>query len=131
MFKDFLKPLKKRDAQIAALLFGAVLLILVYNLIKDLLSGMTFEEVRSNILMIVFFGIIEWGMVVIGTSKDKDENAASEDSSPKAGEMLPEESAEEEDPEEYTEGLSEEFGEEDADDADGSEDAGADGSEAG
>ena len=93
MFKGFFKPLKKRDAQIAAVLFGIVLLILAYNLVKDLFGGKTFDELHSNIMLIAFFAIIEWGMVVISTSKDKDENAANEDASQKNSAALQEGSA--------------------------------------
>ena len=109
MFKGFFKPLKKRDAQIAAVLFGIVLLILAYNLIKDLFSGKSFDELHSNIMIIAFFAIIEWGMVVIATSKDKDENAAEKDASADNNAALLEGSDEKEGSEEFTEGLSEEF----------------------
>jgi hypothetical protein len=109
MFKGFFKPLKKRDAKIAAVLFGIVLLILAYNLVKDLFGGKTFDELHSNIMLIAFFAIIEWGMVVISTSKDKDENAANEDASPENSAALLEGSDEKEGSEEFTEGLSEEF----------------------
>ena len=110
MFKGFFKPLSKRDAKIASVLFGIVLIILAYNVIKDLFAGMSFDEVRSNILLVAFLGIIEWGMVVIATSKDKDESASSEDASPQSCAALPEGSEETEGSEEFTE----EFGADDS-----------------
>lgn len=122
MFKDFFKPLKKRDAKIAAVLFGIVLIIFAVNLIKDVISGKYFEELHSSIMLIAFFAIIEWGMVVIATSKDKEGNAESEDASPETDEAMLEGS------EDYTEGLSEEFEGYSGDESgDAGDDAGAEG----
>ena len=128
MFKGFFKPLAKRDAKIAAVLFGIVLLVLAVNLVKDVLSGKHFEELHANIMIIAFFAIIEWGMVVIATSKDKEESAAGEDASPETNAALLEGSEEKEGSEEFTEGLSEEFEGYSGDESgDAGDDAGAEG----
>ena len=69
------KPISKRDAKIAAVLFGAVLIVLLVNLVKSLLAGAVFEELHNNLLLIAFAVIVEFGMVTIATSKDKEEEA--------------------------------------------------------
>lgn len=71
--RSFFRPLTKRDAKIAAVVVGLVIAYLVISFIKDLLSGLTFEEVRTEIILIAFAGFLEWGMLQIAISKDKDE----------------------------------------------------------
>ena len=112
------KPISKRDAKIAAVLFGAVLIVLVVNLVKSLLAGAVFEELHNNLLLIAFAVIVEFGMVTIATSKDKEEEAGEvkeieevdageeEDEEPKT---VLEGENEREGSEEFTEGLNEEF----------------------
>ena len=113
------KPISKRDAKIAAVLFGAVLIVLVVNLVKSLLAGAVFEELHNNLLLIAFAVIVEFGMVTIATSKDKEEEAGEvkEIEDVEAGEEEDEEPEtvlegenEREGSEEFTEGLNEEFG---------------------
>ena len=72
--RSLFKPLTKRDAKIAAVVVGLVLIVLVISFVKDLLAGYTFDEVRSSALLIAFAGIIEWGMITIAFSKDKEDN---------------------------------------------------------
>ena len=75
------KPLSKRDAKIAAVLFGIGFLYMLFNTVKDVLSGKTFDELHSDLLLLAFIGIIEWGMVSVGFTKDKDkEDEESEES---------------------------------------------------
>ena len=82
MFKGFFKPLSKRDARIAAVLFGAGFLYMLYTIIKDMLAGRTFDELHSDFMILAFVGIIEWGMLTISFGKeknaveDKDEESA-------------------------------------------------------
>lgn len=75
------KPLSKRDAKIAAVLFGIGFLYMLFNTVKDVLSGKTFDELHADLLLLAFIGIIEWGMVSVGFTKDKDkEDEESEES---------------------------------------------------
>ena len=106
------KPLTKRDARIAAVLFGAGFLYMLYTIVKDILAGKSFDELNADIMILAFIGIIEWGMITISFSKDKKQDeepeAALEGENEKDGS------------EEFAEGLSEESdaGGSDTDDAD-------------
>ena len=111
MFKGFFKPLSKRDAKIAAVIFGITLIVLAYELIKQIFAGTPFDEMRNMLLLTAFAAIVEFSMVTIATSKDKDEEkAGSEDSEELPEETFAEGSNEREGSEEFTEGLNEEFG---------------------
>ena len=66
------KPLSKRDAKIAAVLFGLGFLYMLYNIIRDMLAGKTFDELHADFMILAFIGIIEWGMITVGFSKDKN-----------------------------------------------------------
>ena len=98
------KPLSKRDAKIAAVLFGAGFLYMLYSIIRDMTAGRTFDELHSDFIVLAFIGIIEWGMITVGFTKDKKQNEE-EEASPQIS------SGEEQEDiaEEYTEGLSEEY----------------------
>ena len=98
------KPLSKRDAKIAAVLFGAGFLYMLYSIIRDMTAGRTFDELHSDFIVLAFIGIIEWGMITVGFTKDKKQNEK-EEASPQIS------SGEEQEDiaEEYTEGLSEEY----------------------
>ena len=109
MFKGLFKPLSKRDAKIASVIFGIALIILVIEALKEIFGGATFDEVRNVILLTVFCGIIEFGMITIVTSKDKGEEAAGE-TKELPGDIPAEGFNEREGSEEFTEGLNEEFG---------------------
>ena len=93
------KPLSKRDAKIAAVLFGAGFLYMLYSIIKDMTAGRTFDELHSDFIVLAFIGIIEWGMITVGFTKDKKQNEK-EEASPQIS------SGEEQEDiaEEYTEG---------------------------
>ena len=67
----FFKPLAKKDAQIVAVIFGLAFIYLVISFIKTLLSGTTFDDAKSDLILIAFVGIVEWAMITIALSKDK------------------------------------------------------------
>ena len=67
----FFKPLSKKDAQVIAVIFGLAFIYLVISFIKTLLSGTTFDDAKSDLILIAFVGIVEWAMVNIALSKDK------------------------------------------------------------
>lgn len=77
--RSFFRPLTKRDAMIAAVVVGLVIVYLVVSFIKDLMSGLTFEEMKTEIILIAFAGFLEWGMLQIAISKDKDDEDGSGD----------------------------------------------------
>ena len=127
MFKGFFKPLSKRDAKIAAVIFGITLVVLVYELLRQIFAGTTFDDLRNTLLLTVFAAIVEFSMITIVTSRDKDGDKSEEAKElPEA--VSAEGSDEREGSEEFTEGLSEEFGTDT--DPEGA-DAGAEGGEAG
>ncbi|MBQ9890127.1 MAG: hypothetical protein IJM39_01835 [Firmicutes bacterium] len=69
--RSFFKPLSKRDATVIAVIFGLALIALIVNFVKSLIGGSTFDDVRSDIILIVFAAIVEWAMINIALSKDK------------------------------------------------------------
>ncbi len=69
--RSFFKPLSKRDATVIAVIFGLALIALIVNFVKNLIGGSTFDDVRSDIILIVFAAIVEWAMINIALSKDK------------------------------------------------------------
>ena len=79
--KSFFKPLSKRDAQVIAVIFGLAFIYLVISFIKTLIAGTTFDDAKSDLILVFFVGIIEWAMVKIALSKDKksEEKQAAED----------------------------------------------------
>ena len=99
------KPLSKRDAKIAAVLFGLGFLYMLYTIVKEVMAGRTFDELHSDLIILAFIAIIEWGMITVGFSKDKKEDEEEEEP-----ETVLEGENEREGSEEFTEGLSEEFG---------------------
>ena len=62
--------MSRKNARFAAVVIGVILIVGIINFIKDILSGMTFDELRSNILLLIFGAIIEYAMIIIATSKD-------------------------------------------------------------
>ena len=105
------------------MLFGAGFLYMLFTIIKDMLGGKTFDELHADIMILAFIGIIEWGMITVGFSKDKNK----EDEEDEAPEAALEGENERDGAEEFTEGLSEEFEGygSDPDDAPGGSDADA------
>ena len=69
--RSFFKPLSKRDATVIAVIFGLALIALIVKFVKSLIGGSTFDDVRSDIILIVFAAIVEWAMINIALSKDK------------------------------------------------------------
>ena len=69
--KKLFKPLSKRDAQVIAVIFGLGLIYLVISFIKILLSGASFDDVKSDIIILAFVAIIEYSMINIGFLNDK------------------------------------------------------------
>ena len=94
------KPLSKRDAKIAAVLFGAGFLYMLYTIVKDMLSGRPFEELHSEVILLAFIGLIEWGMITVGFSKDKEKENAGDEAGPENEEAVKEPVSEDLDDEE-------------------------------
>ena len=78
--RSFFKPLSKRDATVIAVIFGLALIALIVNFVKSLIGGSTFDDVRSDIILIVFAAIVEWAMINIALSKDKKDEEKPENS---------------------------------------------------
>ena len=102
------KPLSKRDAKIASVLFGIGFLYMLFYTIKQALSGKSFDELHSDLLLLAFIAIIEWGMITVAFYKDKNKEAA-EDEEDEESQVFLEGENDREGSEEFTEGLSEEF----------------------
>ena len=102
------KPLSKRDAKIAAVLFGIGFVYMLFFTLKEVFSGKSFDELHSDLLLLIFIGIIEWGMVTVAFYKDKNKEAA-EDEEDEESQVFLEGENDREGSEEFTEGLSEEF----------------------
>ena len=74
MFKGMSRPIKKREAGIVAVLFGAALIYLVIDLVKSIKAGAVFNDLKMDILIIIAVGIVEWSMLNIAFRKaDSDE----------------------------------------------------------
>ena len=69
--KKLFKPLSKRDAQVIAVIFGLALIYLVISFIKTILAGTTFDDIKSDLIILVFVAIIEYSMINIGFLKEK------------------------------------------------------------
>ena len=76
--KNFFKPLTRRDAIIASVIIGGVIIFLIISIIKDLMSGLVFDDIRSSFLMLFFFAIIEYGMITILKAKNAEKENESE-----------------------------------------------------
>ncbi|MBQ1712345.1 MAG: hypothetical protein II725_02490 [Firmicutes bacterium] len=75
MFKGMSRPIKKREAGIVAVLFGAALIYLVVDLVKSIKAGAVFNDLKMDILIIIAVGIVEWSMLNIAFRKaDSEEN---------------------------------------------------------
>ena len=72
--RSLFKPLTKRDAVIASVIVGIALVFLAVNLIKDIIAGLPFDDLKNDIILLAFAGFLESGMVTIAISKDKEEN---------------------------------------------------------
>ena len=89
MFRNWFKPLGKRNARFASVVIGILCLFFVIDVIKELFAGASFEEIKSSIIMVVFFVIIEYAMIIIATSKDDpEENAENKTSEDQGSEEL-------------------------------------------
>ena len=69
MFKGMSRPIKKREAGIIAVLFGAALVYLVIDLVKSIKAGAVFNDLKMDILIIIAVGIVEWSMLNIAFRK--------------------------------------------------------------
>ena len=74
MFKGWFKPITKKNALYAAVIILIVLIWTGINVIKDISSGMTFDDMRSELLFLMMFIFIEYAMVTIAFSKDKEKD---------------------------------------------------------
>ena len=117
MFKGWFKPLSKRDAKFAAVIIGIFLIYGVIDFVKDLIAGMSFEEIKGSIIPVAFGAIIEYGMLVIAFGRsDPAEEEKKEEASEEVVEGI--EAIEE------IKDSSEEFGEDAAEEAEeGAEDS--------
>ena len=66
------KPMSKRDAKIVSVIIGAAIIAFTLSLIKELLSGQPFEEIKTSIMLLVFLVIIEYAMLTTAFGKDKN-----------------------------------------------------------
>ncbi|MBR3301439.1 MAG: hypothetical protein IKI73_02090 [Firmicutes bacterium] len=73
MFKGMSRPIKKREAGIVAVLFGAALIYLVIDLVKSIKAGAVFNDLKMDILIIIAVGIVEWSMLNIAFRKADSE----------------------------------------------------------
>ena len=73
MFKGMSRPIKKREAGIIAVLFGAALVYLVIDLVKSIKAGAVFNDLKMDILIIIAVGIVEWSMLNIAFRKANSE----------------------------------------------------------
>lgn len=108
------KKLSKRDAGIAAIVFAALLIFLIVDMIKRIRNGEQLQDMVGHIIVTVGIAVIVWGMIAHILTKQPEE-------APEEQAQLPEGPVEEAS-EEFIEGLSEEFeGDQDGecDDAEG------------
>lgn len=70
------KPLSKRDAFIGAIVFSAVLVVILFNIAKGVISGETFDELRNEILIAMMLAIIDYGMVTLYKVRKQEEEEA-------------------------------------------------------
>jgi len=76
--KNFFKPLSKRDAIIASVIILAFILWTAVNVVRDLLAGMSFEEIKGEAMFLLFFVIVESGLVTVAFGKEKPKEEDSE-----------------------------------------------------
>ena len=78
--RRFFKPLTKRDAKYCAIVVTIILLWMIYEAVKDLMGGASFDDLHSQLLFILFFAIIDFGMFTIlskdGESEEQEKDAA-------------------------------------------------------
>lgn len=77
--KNFFKPLTRRDAIIASVIIGGVIISLIISIVKDLMSGLVFDDIRSSFLMLFFFALIEYGMITILKAKNAEKENDNDD----------------------------------------------------
>ena len=114
------KKLSKRDAGIAAIVFAALLIFLIVDMIKRIRNGEQLQDMVGHIIVTVGIAVIVWGMTAHVLAKPEE--------APEEQTQLPEGPAEEAS-EEFTEGLSEEFGEDPDDEGEGSGEGSGEGGE--
>ena len=69
MFKGLSRPIKKGEAGIIAVLFGAAFIYLVIDLIKAIKAGAVFKDLQMDILIIIAVAIVEWSMIKLALRK--------------------------------------------------------------
>ncbi len=77
--KNFFKPLTRRDAIIASVIIGGVIISLIISIVKDLMSGLVFDDIRSSFLMLFFFALIEYAMITILKAKNAEKENDNDD----------------------------------------------------
>lgn len=99
------KTINKKQARIISVVFGLATIALIYDMIKDINSGLKLGDLKYSLLLTVAVILIEFSMLTIAFSKDEDA-AEKEDEQPK---KLDSGEDQEDISEEFNEGLSEEF----------------------
>lgn len=69
MLKGLSRPIKKGEAAVIAVLFGAALIYLIIDLIKAISSGAAFKDLQMDILIIIAVAIVEWSMLRLAFRK--------------------------------------------------------------
>ena len=102
------KTINKKQARIISVVFGLATIALIYDMIKDINSGLKLGDLKYSLLLTVAVILIEFSMLTIAFSKDEDaaENAEEDKEQPK---KLDSGEDQEDISEEFNEGLSEEF----------------------
>ncbi|MCR5010561.1 MAG: hypothetical protein K6A91_06460 [Clostridia bacterium] len=77
--RSLFRPLTKRDAVIASVIVGIAIVFLAVNLIKDIVAGLPFDDLKNDIILLAFAGFLESGMLTIAISKDKEEKEEAEE----------------------------------------------------
>ena len=63
--KNWFKPITRRDAVVVSVIIGAVIIYFAASIIKDMRSGLVFNDLRPSFLMLFILVFIEYGMLVI------------------------------------------------------------------
>ena len=78
--RRFFKPFTKREAKFCAVVVTLILIWMIFEVIKDFVNGASFDDLHSQLLFILFFAIIDFGMFTImskdGESEEQEKDAA-------------------------------------------------------
>ena len=70
------KRLSKRDSSVAAVVFSALLVFLVIDLIRKLKQGEAIEDLVGHIIVMVAIAVVDWGMIANALAKEPAEEEA-------------------------------------------------------